>query len=97
MSENACILVLALLLVYVVATRRSRTRDNFSARAEKIYEITKPLYDEKGKSTTYSEFKVRLEPAIDTVGVDLFADTKSAYVSNPRAYSAAQVESILTR
>ena len=97
MFENACILFLGLLLIYIVAIQRSRTRENFSARAEKIYEITKPLYDEKGKTTTYSEFKVRLEPAIDTVGVDLFADTKNAYISNPRAYSAAQVESILTR
>jgi hypothetical protein len=96
MLENACLVILALLLIYIVMVQCGRTRENFSARAGKIYEVTKPLYDEKGKDTTYSEFKVRLEPAIEAVGVDLFADTKHAYISDPRAYSPERVESILT-
>ena len=95
MFENACVVILALLLIYMVMMQCGRTRENFSARAEKIYEVTKPLYNERGKDTTYSEFKVRLEPAIDTVGVDLFADTKNAYINNPRAYSAEIIESII--
>ena len=95
MFENACVVILALLLIYMVMMQCGRTRENFSARAEKIYEVTKPLYNERGKGTTYSEFKVRLEPAIDTVGVDLFADTKNAYINNPRAYSAEIIESII--
>jgi hypothetical protein len=96
MFENACLVILALLLIYIVMVQCGSTRENFSARAEKIYEVTKPLYDEKGKDTTYSEFKVRLEPAIDAVGVDLFADTKNAYIKNPLAYSAESIESIIT-
>ena len=96
MSEIACALLLLLLLVYLVKMGRGRAREHFvSKEAKDIHRITKPLYGEKGDATTYSEFKVRVEPAISNVGVDLFADTKKAYITNPREYTPEKVQSIL--
>jgi len=96
MSETACALLLLLLLVYMVMMGRGRTREHFvSKEAKDLHRITTPLYSEKGDATTYSEFKVRVEPAISNVGVDLFADTKKAFINNPRDYTPEKIQSIL--
>lgn len=85
-------IILALAIIYLFSCWSS-TREGFvSKRAEQIYAASQPLYSERGNATTYSEFKVRLEPVVNDVGVDIFTDTKRLYVNNPSAYSPEVVQ-----
>jgi hypothetical protein len=95
-----CDILLVLVLIYAVARllRSCGRREPFvTKQAADLYAVTQPLYSEKGAATTYSEFKVGAEPVVGNVGVDLFADTKRAYVSQPNAYSPEVVQSVFDR
>ena len=85
--------ILFIIAIVYLFSRWSSTREGFvSKRAEQIFAVSQPLYSERGDATTYSEFKVRLEPVVSDVGVDIFTDTKRMYVSNPSAYSPETVQ-----
>jgi hypothetical protein len=96
-----CNILLVLVLIYAVAHLLRRScgrRETFvTKQAADLYAVTQPLYREKGAATTYSEFKVGADPVVGNVGVDLFTDTKRAYVSQPSAYSPEVVQSVFDR
>ena len=98
MDYCTILLVFIILYVFVHLTGLFEARrEGFVSKeqANALYAVTNPLYNAKGDTTTYSEFKVAVEPVYKEVGADTFIDTKKAFVSNPTKYNAETIQQAL--
>jgi len=87
--------VIALLALAALFTMCAPQRSGFvSGAAKAVQSATKPLYEQQGSATTYSEFKLAVAP-VHKPDVALFTDTKNSFLSDPAGYTPELVQRLL--
>jgi hypothetical protein len=87
--------VIALIALVALFTLCAPQRSTFvSGEAKAVQAATKPLYEQQGGATTYSEFKLAVAP-VHKPDVALFTDTKRTFLSDPDGYTADRVQPLL--
>ena len=87
------IAVLALVALFNICAPQRSTF--VSGEAKAVQSATKPLYEQQGKDTTFSAFKLAVAPVYNKPDVALFTDTKNTFLSDPAGYTAERIQPLL--